>query len=101
MSESLILEAYSERQKRELDDFMRSAPATDVTGGDKTAAPVGAQAQQQPGAQRPGVMSEITEPFQQAGKQMADAMVPPGGSQAGVPRRLWEFTKGIGNATMV
>jgi hypothetical protein len=100
MSEQLVLEAYSERQKRELDDFMNSAPAT--TGGAESA-PAPAQPTsniqpQNPEQAKPGVVSEMLQPWQQAGQQMANAAYPAAPPTVGVPRRLWEFVKGAGNA---
>src|SRR4029079_4018237 len=77
----------------------------------------GAPAPQQPtrvasGAPAAGGMSSLydegTGPFKSAGQQIADALYPapgtpggPGGEYRGVPRRIWEFVKGSGNAVMV
>jgi hypothetical protein len=106
MSESLVLDAYQARQQKELDDFLKSTPQTAPTS--PVAEPAaGAQPQQpQEVAQaQPGVIADAAQPWVSAGKQMADAIVAPagtpggpGGEYRGVPRRLWEFTKGAGRA---
>jgi hypothetical protein len=102
MSEQLVADAYQERKNRELDGLY--AP---ITGAAPTTDPnaEGAPAPAQPtsSVKPTGGMSvgqEIISPWTDAGKQMADAIVPPPSSQVGVPRRLWEFTKGLGGALM-
>src|SRR5438445_7968624 len=102
MSQQLVADAYDARRQQEISWLTQptQAPAAGA-GGESAPAPAQPTSNAgQPNA-RPGVMSEITDPFQQTGKQIADAIVSPVPGQAGVPRRLWEFTKGIGNATMV
>src|SRR5207244_13083114 len=100
MSEQLVTDAYDARRNQEISWLTQPAQAPAAGAGDGSDGSGGAPAPAQPTSSvgKRGIVGEITEPWQQAGKQVADALVPPPGSQAGVPRRLWELAKGMGHA---